>query len=255
MRRAFITCALLMTGTANAATIVFYAPMIFNPAEIWKVSDPEMMTYEVVDGRPSFRRPGDEQCLEKFEDGPIPCDEVFFPEFPSEPLIGGKLPDPVLTQYTPPTPPIVPPVVVCCGGGTNPPPPPPPPPPVPLPAAGFMLLASLLGLFFCKAFMKRKPVISKKLAAANAAHDKFLRKMGVDPAKKPTLRGAVPHPLESASGNRQQSDYRLSDSVPGNGSRMKNKPRSNLPVAQVYHKGPIMVVTDMSTLDGSKRRN
>ena len=103
--------------------------------------------------------------------------------------------------------------------------------------------------------MKRKKVISKRMQAALLAHDKMLRKHGIDPAKKPELRGAVDNPLHASTGKREQSQYTLSDTVPASGNRAKAKPVCDLPIAQVYHKGPIMVVTDMRTLEGSKRRN
>lgn len=93
------------------------------------------------------------------------------------------------------------------------------------------------------------------MLAAQKAHDKFLRKVGVDPTKKPKLRGAVSNPLHASAGKRDVHLVPTSDSIPGNGVARKANPDCALPVAQVYHKGPLMVVTDMKSLDGSKRRS
>ena len=145
--------ALLLTSAANAATIVFNVPRMFKPAEVWGVSDPEMMTIEVVDGRPSFRRPGEQQCLEKYADGPVPCIDLI--DLPSEDFM-----IPENNVYAPPRmaesfvrPPYTssftsnpPPVYFCCDDDDDNPDEPPPPPAVPLPASILMLLASLLGL-------------------------------------------------------------------------------------------------------------
>lgn len=103
--------------------------------------------------------------------------------------------------------------------------------------------------------IKRKRPPSKKMQAALADHAKFLRKLGVDPDRKPQLRGAVDNPLHAAGGERTKPHVATSDLVPGSGHVRKANPVCQLPVAQVYHKGPVMVVTDMSELDGSKRRN
>lgn len=91
------------------------------------------------------------------------------------------------------------------------------------------------------------------LRAAKAAHDKFLRKMGIDPDRKPTRIQTAPDPLTADRHKTKQVLPPLSDSV-GNGFKRKPSAKCDLPIAQVYHKGPIMVVTDMSSLEGSKRR-
>lgn len=96
--------------------------------------------------------------------------------------------------------------------------------------------------------------VSAKLAKARAAHDKFLRSVGVDPSKKPSLSGYVDNPLTASTGKRDTSGVSTSDKIPAGGFRRKENAPCDLPVAQVYHKGPLMVVTDMSTLNGSKRR-
>lgn len=103
--------------------------------------------------------------------------------------------------------------------------------------------------------MRKKRAVSKRLAAALAAHDKFLRSVGVDPASKPKLRGAVASPLASAGAARPEPTVKASDKVPGSGTARKPRPMTDLPIAQVYHKGPLMVVSNMSDLSGSKRRN
>jgi len=103
--------------------------------------------------------------------------------------------------------------------------------------------------------MKRKRQPSKRMQAVQAAHDKFLRGLGIDPTSKPLLRGAVVNPLD-ASSRSAPSEPRvpLSNDIPGSGTARKPMPHCNLPVAQTYHKGPLMVVTDMQQLEGSKRR-
>lgn len=103
---------------------------------------------------------------------------------------------------------------------------------------------------------KRKRVTTnKRLLAAQAEHDKFLRKHGVDPSRKPQLRGVVTNDLVVSGNNCVTAVPPTSDRIPANGPAKRFVPKCDLPVAQVYHKGPIMVVTDMKTLEGSKRRN
>jgi len=101
----------------------------------------------------------------------------------------------------------------------------------------------------------KKPTASKKLLAAQAAHDKFLRSHGIDPSRKPTLRGVVKNDLVVSGNNRVTNLPPTSDKVPGSGVAQRPTPRCDLPIAQVYHKGPLMVVTDIKTLEGSKRRS
>jgi hypothetical protein len=100
----------------------------------------------------------------------------------------------------------------------------------------------------------KKPTASKKLLAAKAAHDKFLRSHGIDPDRKPTLRGVVKNDLVVTGNNRVTAMPPTSDKIPASGPVRKTFV-CDLPIAQVYHKGPLMVVTDMKTLDGSKRRS
>ena len=102
---------------------------------------------------------------------------------------------------------------------------------------------------------RRKPPINRK-AAALEAHAKFLRKHGIDPDCKPKLRGAVASPLEAVHEYRAPT-VPTSDRIPGVGPSMKQPPRlqSNLGIAQVYHKGPLMVVSNFNDLQGSRRRD
>jgi hypothetical protein len=100
----------------------------------------------------------------------------------------------------------------------------------------------------------KKPTASKKLLAAQAAHDKLLRSYGIDTSRKPTLRGVVKNDLVVSGNNRVTNSVPTSDRIPAHGPTRKTF-TCDLPVAQVYHKGPLMVVTDMKTLEGSKRRS
>ncbi len=102
---------------------------------------------------------------------------------------------------------------------------------------------------------KRKPPTNAK-AAAKAAHEKFLRKHGIDPSRKPRLRGAVASPLD-VKPERQAPTVPTSDRIPGAGpqDRRPQKPKTHFGIAQVYHKGPLMVVTNFADLEGSKRRD
>lgn len=105
--------------------------------------------------------------------------------------------------------------------------------------------------------MQRKgKVVPKALAAAREAHDKFLRKLGIDPDKTPKLRGAVP-PLMEKAYEPPPFPVPTSDAVPGSGTARRAIPTLNgeAGIAQVYHKGPLMVVSDFKDLKGSKRRD
>lgn len=134
MKKQLIVVALLFSGTANAATIVMTFPTLFKPSEVFNVVDTEMMTYEVVNGRPFFRRPGDEQCLPKLEDGPVPCDDLFIDLWPAPPVetptTFASLMPPSTSQvvFSQPTAPVTtPPFVDCCFSSTPTPTPPVPP--------------------------------------------------------------------------------------------------------------------------------
>lgn len=116
--------------------------------------------------------------------------------------------------------------------------------------------------------MKRKP--SKKLQAAQAAHDKFLRGLGIDPAKKPTLKGAPPDILTASTGKREAPHAATSDQIPGNGTRrdmqmdvqagtekpstLAAKHAKQKSVAQLYPKGPYGPVSDPTHLQSNVRR-
>lgn len=92
------------------------------------------------------------------------------------------------------------------------------------------------------------------LRAAKAAHDKFLRKMGIDPDRKPTRLRVAPDPLNANRHVTKQVLPPTSDKV-GNGYKRKSNPSCVLPVAQTWNKGPIMVVTNYKDLEGSRRRD
>lgn len=65
---------------------------------------------------------------------------------------------------------------------------------------------------------RKKPVTNKRLLAAQAAHDKFLRGLGLDPSKKPTLHGVVDNPM-TASSHVRGKEPKLAHSVPANGTK------------------------------------
>jgi hypothetical protein len=95
---------------------------------------------------------------------------------------------------------------------------------------------------------------TKSLREARAAHDAFLRSKGIDPDRKSKHVGIPPDPLNAERHAVKQELPPLSNKV-GNGFARKQVFFADLPIAQTYHKGPLMVVTDMSTLKGSKRRD
>ena len=99
----------------------------------------------------------------------------------------------------------------------------------------------------------RKLPDTKSLRDARAAHDKFLRSVGIDPDRKPRKPCAVADPLSAERHVTKQVLPPTSDKV-GNGFKRKQSGSIDLPIAQTYHKGPLMVVTDMDSLKGSKRR-
>lgn len=116
--------------------------------------------------------------------------------------------------------------------------------------------------------MKRKP--SKKMQQAQAAHDKFLRGLGIDPKKKPTLKGAPPDILTASTGKREAPHVGPSDQIPGNGTRrdlemdvqagtekpstLEAKRVTQQRVAQLYPKGPYGPVSDPTHLQTNVRR-
>lgn len=93
---------------------------------------------------------------------------------------------------------------------------------------------------------KRK--VSKRLRAAQNAHDKALAKLGV--RGRSELRG---HdiPTYKVKGNAQ-----LADKVPGAGTPVGKGRHSNhgLVIGQPYHKGPLMVIQSKDDLKSNKRR-
>ncbi len=128
-----------------AATV---APPMFQliyPAQIWGVADTEPLAYRVVNGMPSFSRPGDEQCLAKFSDGPVPCDEIdSFDLVEIPPVISTVTVAPVINAALPPYAPTPwrDPVQEYCCTHVNPPPPP-VVPSVPLPGGLWFMLTAI----------------------------------------------------------------------------------------------------------------
>jgi hypothetical protein len=101
--------------------------------------------------------------------------------------------------------------------------------------------------------MSKKLPNTKRFRRAKESHDKFLKSMGIDTTKKPKVRPNTDDPLDGKRHVIKQNLPPLSNGV-GNGLKIKPAAQCDLPVAQVYHKGPLMVVTDMKSLEGSKRR-
>lgn len=117
----------------------------------------------------------------------------------------------------------------------------------------------------------KKPTANKKLLAAKAAHDKFLRSHGIDPSRKPVLRGVVDNDLVVTGNNRVTAAAVSADNIPGNGTKRdlqmrvqageekqatldKVKERANS-CAPAYNKGPYMLITSKDELRGAKRRD
>jgi len=143
MTRTLILAALTATPL-TAATIM--VPVSVHPFLEWGVADLEpMLVLEAEDGRTSFRRPGPDLCLWKYQDGPVTCPDGFAlaPPPDAPPITGALVPPgaslpPSVTPGSPggsffPTP--VTPIV-----------PIPPTTPIPLPATVLLLIAALAAL-------------------------------------------------------------------------------------------------------------
>lgn len=103
--------------------------------------------------------------------------------------------------------------------------------------------------------MPRRKKTSKRLAAAQEAHDKFLRSKGIDPSRPPTLRGAVAEP-HAPPQPRTQPLPDTSDTIPGHGpARAPRGDNAGKVIGQPYHKGPLMVLGGKSDLATNKRRD
>lgn len=152
-RTASMALAVALAVPAAAATAIFTPMRIIYPAQVWGVADDEPMMVQLINGMPSFRRPGDEQCLAKYSEGPVPCDEAD--------MIEWGAPDPVLAPpgqgatvfvLDRPETPFAPPDTdpwCCYGGGERDPgnDPDPPVPAVPLPWTGALLIAAIAAVF------------------------------------------------------------------------------------------------------------
>lgn len=105
------------------------------------------------------------------------------------------------------------------------------------------------------------------LRDAKLYYDEYLRKLGFDPEKKPEIKGRGTW----APDKRMTPKEKTSDQVPGNGGRRtlemdvqsgkesadtwKAIQEKKSRVAQVYNKGPFMLVSDSKELKGSRRRD
>lgn len=100
--------------------------------------------------------------------------------------------------------------------------------------------------------MPKKVPNTKALREAKAEYDEYLRKLGFDPSKKPQVKKKGLWKPEKSN----DRGVPASDRVPGNGTRKdRETPETGLMVAQVYAKGPLMVVGSAKELVGSKRRS
>lgn len=149
------TLAIAAPFVLAAATVVPPMFQLIYPAQVWGVADTEPLAFQVVDGMPSFRRPGDAQCLEKFNAGPIPCDEIDtfdlieFQEIPiteHAPIIKATLPTYAPTLWRDP-------VQEYCCNHVNPPPPP-VLPSVPLFGTFWFMLTGIGVIFLRQLFFK-----------------------------------------------------------------------------------------------------
>jgi len=157
MTRLLVLSVLVAAPVALAAATVAIAPREVHPFLEWGVVDVEyMLVIEAEDGRTAFRRIGPDQCLAKYQDGPITCEEIDFSFAPPEvpPVVGSLLP------------PGTSPGGGGGGGGGNPRPPfdpldpirpvdPVPPidpilPPIPLPATGWLFLLWIAAFLYMR---------------------------------------------------------------------------------------------------------
>lgn len=90
---------------------------------------------------------------------------------------------------------------------------------------------------------------SKRLSQTQVEHDKFLRSHGIDPQRKPILRGVEPTRYE-------RPPDPTSDMIPANGPVGRaHTPSGGRIIGQVYNKGPLMVLSHKSELANAKRRD
>ena len=103
--------------------------------------------------------------------------------------------------------------------------------------------------------------------ASRAKHNAFLRRLGIDPTKRPRLCGAQPDVLTAKPHVRRPDAPATSDIIPGNGTRrdMQVEVQAGretaaktaaygLRVAQLYPKGPYGLVSDPDHLKSNVRR-
>lgn len=106
--------------------------------------------------------------------------------------------------------------------------------------------------------------------ASHAKHNAFLRRLGIDPTKRPRLCGAQPDVLSAKPHVRRPEAPATSDSIPGNGTRRDMQVEVHagretaataaktaaygLRVAQLYPKGPYGLVSDPDHLKSNVRR-
>lgn len=109
-----------------------------------------------------------------------------------------------------------------------------------------------------------------KFDRIRSEHEAFLRRMGVDPAKRIKLQGVPPNTLVAQSLRRSEQTVSTSDTIPGNGTRrdvhvalarsdesaetIRAMQAVQQSVAQLYPKGPFGPVTDPNHLKTNVRR-
>ena len=104
---------------------------------------------------------------------------------------------------------------------------------------------------------KRKRNVTKAQASAQASLDATLRKYGIDPSKRPTLRGIPTKALSEAQNASITATHVTSDTIPGNSTRQD---RTNLTykgdrvVGQLGNKQGFGLL-NKSELGNSKRRD
>lgn len=99
--------------------------------------------------------------------------------------------------------------------------------------------------------MKRKSS-SKKAAAAQREHERFLAKMGVKGRRK--LTGAVASPMEVRFDPPHSGV--AEGSIPANGAKgRQHTPAGDRIIGQAYNKGPLMVLGSKAELGNAKRRD
>jgi hypothetical protein len=85
--------------------------------------------------------------------------------------------------------------------------------------------------------------------STNAAHDKFLMKMGAHPSQRGKTSG-----VNSIPSYKTRETVPLSNKIEKIVYRIANAPSGAVEVGQIYNKGPLQVISKNDDLNAGKRR-